>query len=409
MTHRITRKLACAAFISTAFTTLTVAEPLELVPVVDTHTAARAIMETGDVASAALRPLDAMTVDARLLVLRTLSWLDAATTPGAVAAARRGVSVPCPLGGHVLALLPKTGKRVLRLTWTGCQYENGSQRETVDGSGEAQLPAATFAPSYLLSLHLGTLGEDLISAAAFTDDSSLTERHFNLHVDGHLPLTRFRNVGIFTGAYDVTIDGKVDNHYSSPGVPGPEGYPPYDSWYYQHADDLRLVGSTTHSENDTVLDEQVNFRYGTFRQIGAAANLPFPESSWPSLTGRDLRVRRVLRALEGISTATADGEFRTTRNPYAPCDDGWFSIRTLTPVRLYDAFGNGGEDAGSAIINGARITYRLTDGPADPSWYTPRPGEQPTKVTVNMSNGGTFELTSYFVSSLASQYLVCAP
>lgn len=403
MSHSIVHRLACISTLALA--TAASAAPVPLVVIEDPSSAARAIMTTESVAGNALRPLDAMTVDARLLVQQTLGWFSAATTTTAVIAARQGVSVPCPQGGQVWAFVPKPVTGTVRLRWTGCAYQNGSQPTRVDGAGEIKVPAETFTPDYLLALHFGTAGSDVVSSSTYSEDPGTAERHMNVHVIGRLPLTRFRNVGIFTGPYDVTINGKVDSHYMSPGN---DESAAYDSWYYQHAENVRLIGSTTHAEADTVLDEQVTFRSGTFRQIGVGAGTDIPESAWPSMTGQDLRVRRVLRALDGIATATMQGRVHETRNPFNPgCDEGWFSFKTLVPVRIYDAFGTGGEDAGHVIVNGARITFKLTDGPAGPSYYTPRPNERPTQVTVNMANGSTFEFKSYLVSATASEYVVC--
>ena len=37
---------------------------------------------------------------------------------------------------------------------------------------------------------------------------------FDLHVTGCIPFTRFLGVGIFTGRFDVTINGTFDSHFS---------------------------------------------------------------------------------------------------------------------------------------------------------------------------------------------------
>jgi len=113
MTLRLPRQLAGALTACMAFTGLP-AQAAEPAPIGDVNSAARAIMATEGAAGSALRPLDDMTRNARLLILQTLSWLNAGTTPAAVVASRRGVAVPCPLGGTVLAFLPRSGKRVLR-------------------------------------------------------------------------------------------------------------------------------------------------------------------------------------------------------------------------------------------------------------------------------------------------------
>ncbi|MET0207644.1 MAG: hypothetical protein ABW220_01310, partial [Burkholderiaceae bacterium] len=353
-----------------AGSTLAAAAGPTLAPIDRPGAAARAIRVPEGSAANVLNTLDNMTRDARFLMLRTFNWLNAYTTPTAVAATRRGIAVPCPLGGNVLALLPKSGKQVLRLSWSNCRYFNGSQEWTLNGSGEAQLPSATFAPDYLLSLHLGTLGEDLVETTTYTEVAvNTTENMTNLHIDGRLPLTRFLGVGIFTGAFDVTIDGKVDSHNTSTGSPE-EGYPAYDSVYYRHADDLRLVGSTTHSEANTVLDERVTLRYGTFRQIGKGTNDPLPESSWPSITGQDFQVRRVLRVADATSTVWLDGLVKETRGPYTTCGDLWYSAKTLVPVRQYNVFRYDGKDSGLVIVNGAKISWALSDAPAAPEWYT---------------------------------------
>jgi len=406
MSHPIATRFVCVVALAGA-TVASAAPPPALIPIEDASSAALAIMATDGVAGSTLRTLDSMTNSARLLVLNTMGWFNAATTPDAVVAARRGLSVPCPQGGQVWAFVPKPVTGTVRLKWTGCTYQNGSQPTQVDGVGEIKVPAASFAPEYLEDLRLGSADGDLVTTSTVAGGPGVSEQIFNLHVAGRLPLTRFRSIGLFSGSYDVRIDGKADNHYSSPGIPGDEENTRYDSVYYQHADGVRLIGSATHSENDTVLDEQVNFKAGTFRQIGMGTHAAIPETNWPSITGQDFRVSRTLRAREGIAMATMQGRVRETRNPFSTCGDGWFAYRTLTPLLIYDAFGNGADDAGTVIVNRARISYVKSEGPAGPSYYTPRPGERPTLVTVNMANGTTFELKSYLISATASEYRVC--
>ncbi|HTU65614.1 MAG TPA: hypothetical protein VMF52_06680, partial [Steroidobacteraceae bacterium] len=350
-----TGPLARTSFLALALgATVASADLPPLKPIDSADSAARALFATEGAGGAALGVLDSVAFDTRVFMLRTLGWLGAQTTPAAVAAARRGISVPCPGGGSVLATLPKSGKQVLRLTWTACAYADGSFSSSAQGQGEAQLPSATFTPDLVLSLHLGTLGEDLVISSTSTEEPGYrSEQLLNLHIDGRLPMTRFLGVGIFTGNYDLTIDGKNDHHFFNPGQPDDPYNPPYDSVYQRHVDDMRLIGSVTHSEANTVLDERVNVRYGTFRQIGTGTNTPLPEDQWPSFSGQDLKVRRVLRVADASSTVWLDGDYRYQRGPFNECATGWYSYKTLVPLRQYDVFHFDGKDSGKVRVNNA--------------------------------------------------------
>jgi hypothetical protein len=125
------------------------------------------------------------------------------------------------------------------------------------------------------------------------------------------------------------------------------------------------------------------------------------------VTGQNFRVRRVLNAREGFSTATLDGVLSETRGPFSTCFDGTYSFKTLVPVLQFNAFPYAGTEIGTLIVNGARFSYEFTDGPAGPSYWVPRPDERPKKVTVDMPNGTTFELKSYALGASASEYVTC--
>ena len=327
--------------------------------------------------------------------MRTLGILAGATTPANVIAARRGATVACPAGGSVLAFLPRSGRRVLRVTWSACTYLNGSQRVQLDGAGEVELPANTFAPEYVTSLHLGTLGDSLISLTT-VEYSPLqrTEAAYDLHVVGRVPLTRFRNVGIFTGIYDMTIDGSVDYTYTSLTL-DPD-FPVIVSHYFRHADDFRVVGSTIHSEQDTVLTEDLTVRHGTAREIGTGAYSP-PEADWPTISGQDFHVRRVLSVRDATSIVQQDGLFYQHVSPFGTCGDGWYSFRTLAPIRQYNVFRYDGRDAGQVVLNGAKITFSTTNLPVEPPYdgYVVGADERAVQVTVDMGAAGTLEHASY--------------
>src|SRR5688572_11726273 len=255
--------------------TLAVAATPPLVPINTPASAARGALLTLNAYNYAARPVDALLTDSRLIWLRTLGWLNGATTPAALMNSRGGVAVACPLGGNVLARLAKSGKRVLRVTWTGCTFLDGNRHATYDGPGEIVLPSDTFTPDHLKALHLGNADVHFEATYRFEDSPAgdRTVSDLDLHVTGCIPLTRFLGVGIFTGLYDVTINGTFDNHFTFSNPDDPS-QPPFQSDHWQEAIDFRAVGSTTHSEENTVLDEDFTIHHGTYRQIGATVGKP---------------------------------------------------------------------------------------------------------------------------------------
>ena len=386
--------------------TLAVAAAPPLVPVNTQASAARTALLTLNAYGYAARPMDSMLFDSRLIWLRTLGWIDAVTTPAAVMNSRGGVSVPCPLGGNVLARLAKTGKRALRVTWTGCAFFDGSRNAVFDGPGELVLPSDTFMPDQVKALHLGTPGAHFKATYVFPDSppGDITVSDFDLHVTGCIPLTRFLGVGIFTGRFDVTIDGTFDNHftYSNPDDPT---QPPFQSDYWQEAIAFRASGSTTHSEENTVLNEELTVHSGTYRQIGTAGKPPV--ETWATTSARNFHGRRVLRVRDSTSSVSSDGLLYVKNVFASPCTDGWYSFRTRVPIRQYNVFRYDGKDAGDVSVNGARITFSLTDPIPPPPWYTPGPDEKPTRVVVNMGPAGTFEHVSYLVGATIQDFTQC--
>ena len=286
-----TRWRVAAALALGLCSALATATPPAFVPVNTPASAARTALLTLNAYGYAARPVDGLLTDSRLIWLRTLGWLDAATTPAAVMNSHGGVSVPCPLGGSVLARLAKTGKRALRVTWTGCAFFDGSRNTVFDGPGELVLPSATFTPDQVRAMHLGTPEAHFKASYVLPDsppgDSWVSE--FNLHVTGCIPFTRFLGVGIFTGRFDVTLNGTFDSHFTFTNPDDPT-QPPLQSDYWQEAIAFRASGSTIHSEENSVLEEEITVHSGLYRQIGRAGKPPVETStacSWQtSLSAR---------------------------------------------------------------------------------------------------------------------------
>jgi hypothetical protein len=387
--------------------TLAVAAMPPLVPINTPASAARGVLLTLNSYNYAARPLDALLTDSRLIWLRTLGWINSATTPAALANSRGGIAIACPLGGNMLARLAKSGKRVLRVTWTGCAFLDGNRRTVYDGPGEVVLPSDTFTPDHLKALHLGNA--DVHFKASYTLEDSppgdIAVSDLDLHVAGCIPLTRFLNVGIFTGQYDVTINGTLDNHFTFSNPDDPT-QPPFQSDSWQEAVDFRAVGATTHSEENTVLEEDFTILRGTYRQIGATVGKP-PVETWATTSARNFHGRRVLRVRDSTSSVSADGLLHLKNVVGAPCTDGWYSFRTRVPIRQYNVFRYDGKDAGDVSVNGARITFSLTDPIPPPPWYTPGPDEKPTRVLVDMGSAGTFEHVSYLVGATIQDFSQC--
>lgn len=397
---------AAAALALGLCSTLAVAAAPSFVPVNTQASAARTALLTLNSYGYAARPLDGLLTDSRLIWLRTLGWLDAATTPAAVKTSQGGVSVPCPLGGSVLARLAKAGKRVLRVTWTGCAFFDGSRNTVFDGPGELVLPSDTFTPDQVRAMHLGTPAAHFKASYVLADappgDTWVAD--FDLHVTGCIPFTRFLGVGIFTGRFDVTINGTFDSHFSFTNPDDPT-QPPLQSDYWQEAIAFRASGSTTHSEENTVLDEELTVHSGIYRQIGTAGKPPV--ETWATTSARNFHGRRVLRVRDSTSTVSADGLLYVKNVAGTPCSDGWYSFRTRVPIRQYNVFRYDGRDAGNLWVNGARITFSLADPVPPPPWYTPGPDEKPTRVLVNMGPAGTFEHVSYLVGATIQDFSQC--
>ena len=135
--------------------------------------------------------------------------------------------------------------------------------------------------------------------------------------------------------------------------------PPFQSDYWQEAISFRASGSTVHSEENTVLNEELTIHSGTYRQIGTAGKPPV--ETWATTSARNFHGRRVLRVRDSTSSVSTDGLLYVKNVFASPCTDGWYSFRTRVPIRQYNVFRYDGKDAGDVSVNGARITFSLTD------------------------------------------------
>jgi len=161
----------------------------------------------------------------RLLVLRTLEILSAATTPDDLTALKGGLTVACPLGGSVKARLPRDGSLTLHLEWSGCSYlkfptvPNTTMAYT--GPAAVQLLENTFAPSTVALIRLGSATEDVVAREHGADEySSYTSTQtMNIRMAGSIPMTRPHPSAWFSGDFDYRITGLYRNYDGEPVTP----------------------------------------------------------------------------------------------------------------------------------------------------------------------------------------------
>ena len=391
------RAALTAALVSAA--SIAAAAPPEPMPITDAAGAARATALAMNSYSYATRYNYSFVDGPRYLVVNTLGLLRAQTTPEA-AAGRRGVTINCPASGTLRAHFPANNPNVLRLYWNNCVVPQNPATITITYHGEARLrlPSQTFTPEYLEAMHLGDEIWPLVQSQADQDyPQDLNEQFHDVHLVGRLPLTRFRGVGIFTGAFDYVLNGTVETNYVSASDPL---IPPFSTQSFTDVHDLRASGSAVHSENDTVLDEVLTIHRGSYSLGYSSYDGPLvPDAAFTAYTWK---VTRGIRVADRTSTHTVDGRVDYQWPPFTgTCGNGVYSFRTVVPIRQADVFSWDARDQGEVVVNqSARATFSLTDeATTNPPWHTPRPGEPVTKVVIKQGKTQLLATTSYFIGS----------
>ena len=391
---------------------MAVAAPQTPLPIDGPGPASRSVLTMLSAFGDASVPISLHLDMSRRLAESALKSLAAVTTPAALMASPRGISIPCPSGGNLLAKLPRTGPRVLDLTWTGCATTQDISTTTYEGRGQLGLPGNTFTPTTLHLIRLGTATQDFTATNTDSESppGSSFQRAFNLRIDGCVSMVRFQNnpFGIFVGDVNFTLNGFIVSTSTFPL--GDPGAPLFVSSQTNTAENYVASGSTWHTDGDTVLHQTLTVLLGKAGLTSRDSNQNFTD--WGGFSWDGMRVSWVLDARTGASTQTVDGKLTRRWPPYVngTCGDGLYRFRTLEPIRQTNMFRYNSRDAGKVVFNdGAVATFSVASSATEPSWYTPQPGELPTNVTVTMRNGQTFSHDSYFPSASLQDFQSCTP
>jgi hypothetical protein len=399
------RGLACSLAMSAS---IALAEAPPPIPIENPQVAARAGALAVNAYSEASRATIYLVDRPRYIVDATLKQLAAQTTPAA-AATRSGSTAPCPFGGEIRARFPLANPQVLRLVWDNCViYQSDGTTVTYHGEGRLRLPAQTFAPEHAEALHLGGELYPFIESNVYADTpGDLYEQKYDLAIVGRLPLTRFRGVGIFTGAFDYALDGTFATRSVSVFDPA---FPPNVYETFNTADGIRAVGSVVHTEQDTVVTEDLTLRRGSFEAYAHSESFPMVREL--AFTAYNWHVTRDLRVTERTSSHWVEGRVDFKFPPFVgSCADGVYSFRTVVPIRYADVFSSAALDQGTVVLNqSARLTLALTDVPtSNPSWYTPQPGDLITQAVIKQGRTELANTSSYYIGSTLQDLGRCAP
>jgi hypothetical protein len=314
----------------------------------------------------------------------------------------------CPLAGNITARLPRTGPRLLRLSWTHCSISTSPGYSIAyDGEGDFLLPANTFTPDALLGLRLGSSLRDFTQMQHYQDETpgSVSRQSFNLSIAGRLPLTR--NGTLYIGSFAYVLNGRLDSHYEFPN-PDP-ALPPYVQDEYNKATNYTVVGATTVDTTNLTSEDQLTvlLGLGDFRLDANGV----PTGLISSFRAEGLRIRRTYDFHAANSTYTVDGKLDYHWPDFwgGTCGDGLYKFHTLTPIRQYNVFRFDARDVGQVTINNATLSFSLTDPPAAPEFYTPQPDERPGLATVDMGAAGSFTHASYQMSNTVQEFAHCVP
>lgn len=397
------------------FTTVSIAAAPPL-PINSNDAAARGVMRALDSFSDVYRPIQFFVDPMRRLSEFALATLNSATTPQALLTARGGVTVACPGGGSINAKLSRNGTHVLKLYWSNCARFAGPGQSSYTGHSDLTLPSDTLTPLALQKMRFGSAVEPFVETNTFfaeteTDPTIHAENRWDVQLVGTLPMTRFLNspFGIFTGEFDYRMTASYEQTfaytYTDPT------WAPFVQTNYASAIDYKVNGSTSHTNGNRVVHEVINGRRGSFAQAVETSYQPLHTVHAYELINLD--VYRMFNAGDGItgtSTLTANGKIDYEWSPSrGTCGNGVYSFNTIVPIRQYDIFRIDGRDQGKVRINQTAVaTFAMGDPPAPPEWYTPRPDERPTAITVKMGTAGNFTHTSYFPTSTLQTLMDCA-
>ncbi len=399
------RGLACSLVLTAPIVLAEAPPPL---PIDDAKSAARAGALALNSFSDASRAITYLVDRPRYVIDATLKQLAAQTTTAA-AATRAGSTVGCPFGGEIRARFPLANPQVLRLVWDNCViYQSDGTTVRYHGEGRLRLPAQTFAPDHAEALHLGGELYPFIESNVHADTpNDLYEQKYDLAIVGHLPLTRFRGVGIFTGSFDYVLNGTYGTRSVSVFDPA---YPPNIYETFNTADGIRAVGSVVHTEEDTVVTEDLALRRGSFEAYAQSEFVPLTREF--AFTAYNWHVTRDLRVADRTSSHWVNGRVDFKFPPFmGTCGDGVYSFRTIVPLRHADVFRGDARDQGTVVLNqSARLTLALTDEPtSNPSWYTPQPDDLITQALIKQGQTEVVNTSSHFIGSTLLDLGRCSP
>ena len=403
MIHR--RVLACSLVV---FTSVSLAQTPPPLPIDSQGTAARAAALATTSFSDATRVTTYLVDRPRYAIVATLRQLAAQTTPAA-AAARAGSTVACPFGGVVRARFPAGNPQVLRLVWDNCViHQDEYSTVKYHGEGRLRLPTQTFEPAHAEALHLGGELYPFIESSQspeYPDD--IFEQRYSLSIVGQVPLTRYRSLGVFTGSFDYVLNGTLETRSEVASTPIS---PAYVYQTYGTADGIRAVGSVVHTEDDTVVTENLTLRRGSFQVVNQTNGGPLNHEV--AFTAYNWHVARDVRVIDRTSSHWVNGRVDYRFNPvWGSCRDGVYSFRTIVPIRYADVFSGSALDQGTVVLNqSARLELSLTDEPTtNPPWYTPEPDDLITRAVIKQGRTELVNTSSYFISSTLQDLGRCTP
>lgn len=391
--------------------TAAVAAPDPVLPINSDAAAARGVLRALDSFNDADRPRPLFVDPMRRLSEFALATLAASTTPAALLTARGGVTVTCPGGGSINAKFSRNATHVLKIYWSACAQSAGQSSFT--GHSDLTLPADTLTPASLSRMQFGTVVEPFVETyislpETETDPTVVNTTKRDVLLVGTLPMTRFLNLpyGIFVGDFDYRLNASSEQTlrytYTDPNAA------PFQQTTYASAVDVRLSGSTSHTDGNQVLHEVLHAHRGSFSVVS-----DFTFQTLQTLQAYEffnLDVDRVFDARNGTSTLTANGKIDYEWPTYlnGACGNGVYSFSTVVPIRQYDIFHIDGRDQGKVRINQTAVaSFTIGNPPAPPDWYTPQPDERPTTVTVKMGSTGTFTHTSYYPTWSLQEIMRC--
>lgn len=375
-------KLRVISFaVSCGVAAVAVAEPVTI----DSEQKALAALTTGFTVMS--EPVNSVwgTVDQTRRVAETaLALVGGATTPAALLKKPAGITIPCAVSGNAIAQLARTFPRVLKLRWNACRYTDfdGYSRER-NGSTEIMLLSDSFTPERIAGIRQGSATADFTESRTIIEpeQNSYDNWSVNLRIVGLIPMVReFPRYGLFVGPYAFEMTGfyRGRTRYE---FPDPQS-PPYESDSVSTFEYVIASGTTTYSNSQTQLSEDLTLHWGTFGSTTQS-------TGWPTDTGgfsvQGLRVRSDSEFVNWTRADRIDGNidyhWRTGFGP--SCLSGEYRLKTVTPLRRSMFDGNGALTAGDLRINGSTRAQFFSAANTPPSLPTPQHG-----MLANLSVGG---------------------